>query len=447
MKCAGFLLLAGAAAAAAWAVAQERQGGGPPAVFRTDVPAHEIDVIEARPTDTSVTLSMMAARETAATFSYQPGGAARGLRLPAGVPVEIEVMGLTPDRSYEYTIAAGKPLAAGRFRTARPAGATFAFAVQADSHLDGNTDGRVYANTLANIVADQPDFLVDLGDTFMTEKYGAYRDSAPQYLAQRYYLGLAGRTMAVFLALGNHDGEVGWRTREPDMTAWASGMRRKYFPPVQANHFYAAGPEKNSYYAWTWGDALFVVLDPFTETRDKPRTESEGWAWTLGREQYEWLRATLAGSRARWRFVFIHHLVGGSSREARGGAEASVFFEWGGANSDGTPGFVAHRRGWAMPIHDLLVAQHVAAVFHGHDHLYVRQERDGVVYQEVPQPSQARGDRTDSAAEYGYRSGTLLGSSGHLRVSVSKTRTVVEYVKSRLSGANREVADRYTLGR
>ena len=165
----------------------------------------------------------------------------------------------------------------------------------------------------------------------------------------------------------------------------------------------------------------------------------------LARRSTEWVEATLRSSRARFTFVFIHHLVGGGSREARGGAEASVFFEWGGANRDGSKGFAAHRPGWPMPIHDLLVSQRVAAVIHGHDHLYVRQERDGVVYQEVPQPGNARGDATGSAREYGYLSGTVLGSSGHLRVSVTPSGAVVEYVRARLGGGNAEVADCYTL--
>jgi hypothetical protein len=414
-------------------------------VFRTDVPAHELDVVQARPTDTSVTLSLMASRGVAATFSYAPGGKARALALEGGVPLAIEVSALAPGQSYSYTIAAAdRTMAAGTFRTAPPTGTPFSFAVQADSHLDGNTDVAVYAQTLANVVADKPDFLVDLGDTFMTEKYPAHRDAERQYIAQRYYFGLVGRIMPVFLTLGNHDGEAGWRGRGGDVTAWASATRRKYFPPVEANRFYSVGPAGTTSYAFTWGDALLVVLDPFSATREKPRSEDDGWVWTLGRDQYDWLGRTLAASRAAHKFVFIHHLVGGGTREARGGAEASVFFEWGGRNRDGSAGFGARRPGWPMPIHDLLVSQRVAAVFHGHDHLYVRQERDGLVYQEVPQPGNARGN-VGSARDYGYLSGTTLGSPGHLRVSVSPSGAAVEYVRSRPGGGNAEVGDRYTF--
>ena len=104
-----------------------------------------------------------------------------------------------------------------------------------------------------------------------------------------------------------------------------------------------------------------------------------------------------------------------------------------------------------MPIHELLARNHVNAVFHGHDHLYVKESLDGVVYQAVPQPGHPRYDQVRSAEEYGYRSGTILGSSGHLRVSVNSGGATVEYVRAVLEkdeGPNRKngaVSDRYTL--
>ena len=153
--------------------------------------------------------------------------------------------------------------------------------------------------------------------------------------------------------------------------------------------------------------ALFVVLDPFWYSNR--RGGDDGWAWTLGQEQYQWLARTLAQSDARFTFVFIHHLVGGD-QQARGGAEASRSFEWGGANADGTPGFAFRRRGWELPVHNLLVKHRVTAVFHGHDHFYAHQERDGVAYQEVPQPGDARGGSARAAGEYGYTAGTMFNA-------------------------------------
>lgn len=163
--------------------------------------------------------------------------------------------------------------------------------------------------------------------------------------------------------------------------------------------------------------------------------DDSSWSRTLGREQYEWLARTLAGSRARQKFVFTHHLVGGiGGSAARGGVESAPYFEWGGRNADGSEGFAARRPGWAMPIHPLLVKHGVTAVFHGHDHLYVHSTLDGIHYQCVPQPGNLDGG-VRSAAEYGYESGTILGSPGHLRVSLAEDGTAkVEFVRTAIEG-------------
>ena len=116
----------------------------------------------------------------------------------------------------------------------------------------------------------------------------------------------------------------------------------------------------------------------------------------------------------------------------RGGAEAAKLYEWGGNNADGSYGFTAKRPGWAMPIHQLLVQNKVTAVFHGHDHIFVKQELDGIIYQEVPQPSAGRYDQTNNAKEYGYVTGDVLGGPGHLRVTVSASQVTVDYIRAYL---------------
>lgn len=58
----------------------------------------------------------------------------------------------------------------------------FSFAIQADSHLDQNTNTDLYKQTLQNIVSEKPSFLVDLGDTFMSEKFA----KTQQEVEQRY---------------------------------------------------------------------------------------------------------------------------------------------------------------------------------------------------------------------------------------------------------------------
>ena len=154
------------------------------------------------------------------------------------------------------------------------------------------------------------------------------------------------------------------------------------------------------------------------------------WGWTLGKAQYEWLKQTLESSTARYKFIFIHHLVGGNSNEARGGIESAGYYEWGGKNQDGSWGFDTQRPGWEMPIHALLVKNRVSALFHGHDHVFVKQELDGIIYQECPQPSITKYNNTQLAQQYGYIHGEVVSSSGHLRVQVTPAQATVEYVRA-----------------
>lgn len=410
------------------AAATTQGRGGPPAVFRTEVPASDLDVIAGAPTDHSVKLSLRAKVDTSFRLSVAEGKTITG-NLAAGAPKSVQIDDLRATTTYNYKVEASGAQVQGKFTTARQPGSPFVFAVQADSHLDGNSDPAVYANTLQNEAADKPDFLVDLGDTFMVDKYRDYRDSLKQYQAQRYWFSRIGSQASVFLCLGNHDGETGWVMKgETGLSDWSRSQRQLYFPTVEQNGFYTGAPTKGLYYSWTWGDALFVVLDPFVATVRKPRDDEEGWNWTLGKTQYDWLASTLQTSRAKYKFVFIHHLVGGSGKEARGGTEVSDRFEWGADNT-----LASNRPGWSKSVHELLRQNNVSVVFHGHDHLYMRQIRDGVTYLEVPQPSEARGDNTSSASEYGYTTGDLFGGSGHIRVSVSPEAARLEYVKSRPS--------------
>ncbi len=72
----------------------------------------------------------------------------------------------------------------------------------------------------------------------------------------------------------------------------------------------------------------------------------------------------------------------------------------------------------------------VSIVFHGHDHLFVKQDYDGIIYQEVPQPGYPRSGNTRTATEYGYVSGEVQSSSGHIRVRIEENAARVEYVRA-----------------
>ena len=425
------------------------------------VPDHPLDIVLGRPTDDSVTVSALVYddREAYVAYGSQSGDYDRRtepVQLAAGEPLELALTGLAGNTRYYYRLrhrGAGEESyeSTGEysFHTQRQAGDSFVFTIQSDSHLDENTDGAVYANTLTNALADRPDFHVAMGDAFMTGKYIDYRNSEAAYLAQRYYFGLLSHSAPLFFALGNHDGERG--NQNPDMVLWSANVRKKYFPNPFPDGFYSGNEVEETgiglvedYYTWEWGNSLFVVLDPFRY--ELPRSEDNWWV-SLGSDQYEWLRQTLAGSDATFKFVFIHHLVGGIESN-RGGAEASQYFEWGGKDFDGNDRFAQERPGWEMPIHDLLVRHDVSIVFHGHDHMYIQQEREGIVYQLMPQPGHPRGS-INSAESYGYLSGTAVAGSGHVRVAVAEDEVRVDYIRSALPGnalgSNREIVHTYTL--
>lgn len=430
---------------------QDKKGGGPKHVFAGLAPVHPFDVILARPTDKSITVSVLAYQGTTARLSYGPTAGksdktTADRELKKGEPVEFVLSGLEQNTRYFYRLHTRmngeKEFKADderTFHTQRNPGSSFVFTIQSDSHLDQGTRPAIYERTLANALADRPDFHIDLGDTFMTDKYGKdYKAALPQYVAQRYYFGRIAHSAPLFLVLGNHDGEKrdGYDGTAECVSAWSCLNRKKLFPNPIPDGFYTGNPTEvkhvgkvENYFAWEWGDALFVALDPFWSSPRVGKNNPDGnWTRTLGKEQYDWLAKTLAGSEAKFKFVFLHHLVGGLDENGRGGSEAAVLYEWGGKGKDNKDVFKEKRPGWDMPIHQLLTKHKASVVFHGHDHFYAHQELDAVKYVMVPQPGHPGSDRVRNVEDYGYIRGDFLPPSGHVRVTVTADKATVEYV-------------------
>ena len=294
------------------------------------------------------------------------------------------------------------------------------FAIQADPHMDENSSAAVYEGTLKQIVAASPAFLMDLGDIFMVDKLPNKSEANIRgrfELMKGYYQKLG--TIPLKICLGNHDGELGYSNFN------TKNYRKEYFPEQTG---------ELAYYSFTGPDQLHVVLDPFTYTMKNPTPA--GWEWTLGKTQYDWLVSTLKNSREKHKFIYIHHLLVGDPT-SRGGVEIAMKNEWGGKNNDGTYGFDSNRPGWGKPIHQLLLDYKVGFVFKGHDHLYVKQELDGIIYQTLPQPSHP-GEKID-VNQYGYISGKGVGGSGYLKVSTSGNQVKVDFIMF-----DGKVADTYT---
>jgi PhoD-like phosphatase len=475
------------------------------ATFKTGntLESSSYDILLGRPTDHSIALNVIPNFSGYISFEYgtSPGsyGSPTGsVACTAGAPVDAVIDGLSPDMKYYYRLryssAGADPWAVGNeysFHTQRAKGETFTFTVTSDSHLgetfSSNSSDR-YRQTTLNVASDNPDFGLDLGDAFVMSSANNQTDANNVYLAQRPYFGNYSHSAPVFLAIGNHENEEGWNLDDTPFSQGLGSMiaRKMFFLNPIPNAFYSGNQDllpavevsgdqhREDYYAWTWGDALFIVLDPFQYTMAKPYGDIAGsgegtddpqsgdqWNWTLGKAQYDWLYQTLENSNAKFKFVFSHHVLGGqldvsgaagTPGYVRGGAMAVPYFEWGGENADGSWGFDTKRPGWAMPIHQLMVTYHVSAFFHGHDHQFVHEVRDGIVYQLVPAAGMT-GNGFDLYTSSPYVvSGGNLPNAGHVRVRVnypSPNLATVDYVRSAISGdsgvTNGQVSHTYTI--
>lgn len=436
-----------------------------------------------RPTDSSVTVRInpLIKIDVFAEYGTSPGAYTHTTKIltrkGGKKPIDLVIDGLYSDAEYFYRLRFRK---AGQgifkkgeehsFQTQRAVGSSFCFAVQADEHLQAmhklphNVDEQnLYKRTLQNIADGKPDFFVSLGDFAHTEFTTARNALTPQealdrYLLQRQYIDDIGHSIPFFLVIGNHEGEQGWyrcsQSEAWDDLAYMSVMARKAtIPNPRPSRFYTGNARKmpdvgllEDYFAWHWGDALFVALEPYWAT-----TEGEGhkgcnsltpWRWTLGREQYEWLYETLHESDARWKFIFIHQLVSSvNGNYGRGGIEAAkhkvdhrASYEWGGEDEYGNYIFGTMRPGWMHgAIHDMLVDEGATIVFHGHDHFFAKQDLDGIVYIECPQPG-------DADYSFGYKGtglytyGDFVENSGHVEVHVDPHSVQVNYIRSYLPG-------------
>jgi len=368
-------------------------------------------------------------------------------------PTLLTLDGLVGDNAYAYRFCYRKSgeneFQKGptfHFHTQRAAGSSFTFEIQGDSHPERSqkqNDPALYEQTLLAVAKDRPDFYMCMGDDFSVDTlHDINADSVARvYLKQLPYLGLVAHSSPLFLVNGNHeqaalcnlDGSAN------NVAVWAQLNRNRLFPQPAPDSFYSGNIVKvehigflRNYFAWTWGDALFVVIDPYWHSKspvdnvfggDQKRRDL--WDITLGDAQYKWLKKTLEESRARFKFVFAHHVNG----TGRGGIEQADFYEWGGQDRNGYFSFNAKRPGWELPVHRLMVKNGVTIFFQGHDHVFARQEKDGVTYQTLPDPANPNYVFNNKEA---YLSGDIFPGSGRVRVGVGPEKVRVEYVRSYL---------------
>ncbi len=436
--------------------------------------AQTFNIILGRPTDKTVTASIMFNQNTDYFFEY---GTQKGVytqtsanyTATANKPDEIDLTNLTANTQYFYRVKYKATSASTfinsteySFYTQRAKGSTFTFTIEADEHLyDKKGVRNMYQVTLNNQAKDKPDFMLSLGDIF-GDDHNPYTITSPELDAlhadYRPFLGSICHSVPFYVCLGNHEGENDFyltKTPPNNLTVWATQWRKYYYPNPFPNSFYSGNTDveqygignPENYYAWTWGDALFVVLDVYRDqcdTSDKP----QGWNWSLGLPQYNWLKTTLETSTAKYKFVFAHHVRG----QGRGGITNAQLYEWGGRNKlNGPNTFANNRPGWAKPIHNLFIDNKVNIFFQGHDHVFAHETLDSVTYQAVPMAADSTYEIGMLANADSYVSDTVDGT-GHVRVTVSPENIKVDYVKAYLPAdtlgihKNGEIGFTYTIG-
>jgi len=439
-----------------------------------------------RPTDTSISVKVVPDVDIELYYEY---GTTSGdytddtdtTTADAGVPKTVEITGLTPNTQYfyrmQYRSSGGTtftPRAEGSFWTQRAEGSTFTVDITSDSHIDimlGNQ--TTWTNTLNKIATDDPDFLFDLGDTiamYDNVGIGDVAGAESVYIDSLQSFNIVSDSVPVFLTPGNHENQEGWHYYNDEDSRNIIGVnaQKKFFLNPVPDDFYSGDEQTDAnivpdgfteaYYSFTWGDALFVVINPYWYTEDRPYADGVGgggdddsanvtvtgdvWTWTLGQEQFEWLKATLEGSNAKYKFVLTHQLVSDGSWTnqedyGHGGAKTNHIGEWGGYNENGTTyAWETMRPGWGPDtVHDIMVDNCVSTVFHGHDHQYAYESRDGVIYTAAPSASFTGNFNGYTVGTGGLGAETIYANSasqqpGYIKLTVGPSQATVAYMQT-----------------
>jgi len=354
----------------------------------------------------------------------------------------LEITGLAPASRYYYRVIAKQNGTIGwdvgpenTFMTRRPPGESFDFVVLADSHAGSlqMPDAALRESgfvTIENARQNMPDFAILGGDEGCTDGSESLYDAFIRYSRARTLYGRLGSQASLFLVLGNHEGECSFYPEQ--MQNFSYETRQKFFPnPDHTTYEFAGGPKQN-YYAWEWGDALFVCLDICFDTGpiSPLNVEPYGIAWTLGLGQRIWLETVLASSDARWKFIFAHHILASYRKNGYGRGGAAFAHEW--------------EQG---EIHRMMRQYGAQIFFHSHDHVFADGLADGIHYTLCSMstglgvPNWASNPYFIDAYPYGFDV-----SKGHIHVSVSPRSVWVEQIQSSLDdGLNNRIIHGYHL--
>jgi len=347
----------------------------------------------------------------------------------AGEFVDWDVGGLEAGAAYEYRVqmalAGGDPLpvATGRFTTQRTGEDSFTAALMTDAHPgafhDGQAPIQVLDEVTRNVRQDRPEFVLALGDNVawptsrnlpQTDDVGARR----AYDMYRRHTAPLTTSCPHFGLIGNWEGETG---KVPEASSDLVAVVRHQYTPGPNDQTYAQGGSPNEdYYAFDWGPVLFVVLNvqSYTEPSGEAASVRDDVTivedWTLGGVQFEWMERVLKESDHPFKFICIHHAVGGNAAN-----ETETLYGRGGGR--------AANVGEQGLVHEMMQDLGVQIFFHGHDHVFVDQVVDGIHY---TMPGSCGAPWRFGREITGYR--RHWADAGHGRLIVRPDQATVEFV-------------------
>lgn len=455
-----------------------------------------------RPTPGSMTVNVIphVPTELYVEWGASPGplsGTTATVTADPDSPAEITLPGLAPDTRYDYRLrfrpAGGTTWDTGdthTFLTLPVRGSEARLCVTSDIHVTNqkalgyNTMMAQLDSTLAYMPTYEADgwhAWIDLGDLVVVRATRIAMDleeTEQRYRDAREYVDQVAHSVPFLFVRGNHEEVNGWDAdgTTGNTAIWSGSMLLKWFSPPLPDGFYAGNEaaypnlgEPGNYWACTIGDLRIRSLDPFLFSTRRPHNSHgetggslDGWDWTLGTEQYEWLYDDMVAHPTPYRMVLLHHLtscyIGPGEYYGRGGIEVVKWsvagrptFEWGGQDSGGVDVLAARRPGWTHgAIHDMLVSLGNQVVLKGHEHFHARQELDGMVYLTLAKPDDT-GEQTGNLWGWRYFSFYPAGlthfepNSGFLAITADPVSATCAYVQTYPTSGKGNVLDSFTL--
>jgi 3',5'-cyclic AMP phosphodiesterase CpdA len=393
----------------------------------------------ARPTENSIFISVLTNdKPVEAILEYRRQSDESWQRLdpPEKAPefqfLNWDLKDLLPETRYSYRILAKRAsesdlesAAKGSFITQRKSPASYTAVLITDPHTGTFAEDSGPVLTLDKVIEnaskEKAEFVLALGDNVAWNGSREYAQTNTQgavgaYAMYRSHIGPLTQSCPHFGIIGNWAGESG---KFPEQNIRLVTQIRQAFLPNPNETTYPQGGNKwEDYYAFSWGDVLYVMLNIQTYSEpsdlggmdslssDVSRVED----WTIGQEQMAWLKNTLQNATESYRFVCMHHPAGGNA-----GNPHDTLYGRGGAR--------CWNSGEQLKIHNLMKQHGVQVFFYGHDHVFVDDVVDDIHY---TLPGSCGAPWKFTKEETGYE--RYWPDSGHARLEVTPEKATVTFV-------------------